>query len=195
MVIAAKGFVERAVLYKNLIRPLLFLGDPEKTLNRAIDMLRDADRVKVGHAQITRTESPAGIVDDELVELRLGKTGRRVRYRIHLVTESAPDGTLRRMLRDVQASEGNSRIDARVAGEDLEITRGVGEAANTERIAGAGRELRSEEFARAWLAAAGGAGGVEAGGGDGEGGEGGGLEEVVVALGGVDKEVHGLIGP
>jgi dihydroorotate dehydrogenase len=38
-VIAAKGFVERAVLYKNLIRPLLFLGDPEKTHEQTLALL------------------------------------------------------------------------------------------------------------------------------------------------------------
>ena len=114
-----------------------------------------ADRIKVGHAQVTRTESAAGVHDDEQLELRLGKTGRRVRYRIHVETESAPDGTLRRMLREVQASEGDSRVEARVVDDDLEITRGVGEARTVEKLAGGARELRSDEFARAWLAAAG----------------------------------------
>src|SRR5689334_13518115 len=115
----------------------------------------NADRVKIGHAQITRSESAAGVMVDERLELRLGKTGRRVHYRIHLETESAPDGTLRRLLREVQASEGDSRIEARVVGEDLEITRGAGESRTTETLAGAARGLRSDEFARAWLAAAG----------------------------------------
>src|SRR4051812_10251186 len=115
----------------------------------------NADRVKVGHAQITRTVSASGVVDEERLELRLGKTGRRVRYHIHVVTESAPDGALRRLLREVQASEGDSRIEARVVGDDLEVTRGMGEARGSEKIAGAARELRSDEFARAWLAAAG----------------------------------------
>ena len=54
----------------------------------------NADRIKVGHAQITRTES-------------------------------APDGSLRRLLREVQTSEGDPRIEARVVGDDLEITRGA----------------------------------------------------------------------
>jgi hypothetical protein len=115
----------------------------------------NADRIKVGHAEITRAESAAVVVVDERLELRLGKTGRRVHYRIRVETESAPDGTLRRLLREVQASEGDSRIEARVTGDDLEITRGVGEARTTEKMLGVAHELRSDEFARAWLAAAG----------------------------------------
>ncbi len=90
----------------------------------------NADGVKVGHARITRTENADGIVDDEIIELRLGKSSRRVRYRLHLLTESAPDGSLRR------------------------VTRGASDARSAERLAGAAHELRSDEFARRWLVAA-----------------------------------------
>ena len=104
----------------------------------------NAHRIKVGHAQITRTESASAIVDDGRLELRLGKTGRRVRYRIHVATESAPDDSLRRLLREVQTSEGDPRIEARVVGDDLEITRGAGAARTTEKMAGAALRYRRD---------------------------------------------------
>lgn len=115
----------------------------------------NANEIKVGHALVTRTVSDTSIVDSERVEIRLGKTGRRARYRLHFEVESAPNGSLRRMLREVETSEGHSRVEAVVAGDDLEVSHGLGKAKSTQRIADAARGLKSDEWAREWLAAVG----------------------------------------
>ena len=58
-----------------------------------------AGDVKVGHVQIRRIESDSGIAEIERLEVRLGKPGRRVNYRVNLDTESSADGDLRRISR------------------------------------------------------------------------------------------------
>jgi len=78
-----------------------------------------------------------------------------VRYRVQLDTESGADGVLRRMLREVDASEGHSRVEVRAVGDDLELNQGVGRTAFTRRLAGAARDLKSDELAREWLSAVG----------------------------------------
>ncbi|HEX6398274.1 MAG TPA: transglutaminase-like domain-containing protein [Steroidobacteraceae bacterium] len=114
-----------------------------------------AGQSKVGHVLIQRSASESAITEAESLEVRLGKQGRRVRYRVQLNTESGADGTLRRMLREVEASEGQSRVEVRAVGEDLELSQGTGRAAVTRRLAGAAHDLKSDEFARAWLSAVG----------------------------------------
>ena len=114
-----------------------------------------AEQSKVGHVLIQRSVSGSGITETERLEVRLGKQGRRVRYRVQLDTESGADGVLRRMLREVDASEGHSRVEVRAVGDDLELNQGVGRTAFTRRLAGAARDLKSDEFAREWLSAVG----------------------------------------
>lgn len=115
----------------------------------------NANDLKVGHALVTRTVGESSIIDSERIEIRFGKTGRRARYRLHFEIESAPDGSLRRMLREVETAEGNSRVEAVVVGEDLDVSHGSGRTKITQRIAGAARDLKSDEWARAWLSAVG----------------------------------------
>ena len=115
----------------------------------------NANEMKVGHARVTRTVSETRIIDSERVEIRLGKTGRRARYLLNFEVESAPDGALRRMLREVETREGHSRVEAVVVGEDLDVSHGLGKGKTTQRMAGAARDLKSDEWARDWLAAAG----------------------------------------
>jgi hypothetical protein len=115
----------------------------------------NANDLKVGHALVTRTVGESSIIDSERIEIRFGKTGRRARYRLHFEIESAPDGSLRRMLREVETAEGNSRVEAVVVGEDLDVSHGSGRTKTTQRIAGAARDLKSDEWARAWLSAVG----------------------------------------
>ena len=114
-----------------------------------------ADDLKVGQALITRSESPEGIVESDRVVIQLGKSSRRVTYRMNLDTESAPDGALRRMAREVETREGHSRIEARAVGADLEVSHGIGRTKSTKTLAGAARGLKSMEAAREWLAAVG----------------------------------------
>ena len=59
------------------------------------------------------------------------------------------------MLREVETAEGNSRVEAVVVGEDLDVSHGSGRTKTTQRIAGAARDLKSDEWARAWLSAVG----------------------------------------
>ncbi|HEU4589598.1 MAG TPA: transglutaminase-like domain-containing protein [Steroidobacteraceae bacterium] len=114
-----------------------------------------AEQTKVGHVRIVRSENGATIFDSEQLEIRLGRQGRRVLYRVRLDTESGSDGSLRRIAREVEASEGHSRVEAMVAGDDLEVSHGPGRMRTTQRLAGAARGLKSDEFARAWLASVG----------------------------------------
>lgn len=118
------------------------------------DVVR-ANNVKVGVITTTRTENESGITESEETDIRLGKSSRRVRYRVHVITATAPDGSLRRMMREVDTPEGQSRVDARADGDDLVVTRGLGKTEISERLAGAARGLQTEECTRAWLAAAG----------------------------------------
>jgi hypothetical protein len=114
-----------------------------------------AGESKVGHVLIQRSAGESTIIETERLEVRLGKQGRRVRYRVQLNTESSADGSLRRLLREVEASEGHSRVEVRAMGDDLELSQGTGRAAVNRRLAGAARGLKSDEFAREWLSAVG----------------------------------------
>ncbi len=114
-----------------------------------------ANEIKVGHALVTRTADDSNVIESERIEIHLGKTNRRVRYRMIVETESAPDGALRRVSREVQTSEGHSRVEARVVDDALDVTHGLGRAQTTVRLAGAAHGLRSDEAARNWLAAVG----------------------------------------
>ena len=58
-----------------------------------------AEQTKVGHVRIVRSENGATIFDSEQLEIRLGRQGRRVLYRVRLDTESGSDGSLRRIAR------------------------------------------------------------------------------------------------
>ena len=115
----------------------------------------NANEVKVGHALVTRTLRDSSVLNSETVDVRFGKSGRRARYRLHFESESAPDGSLRRMLREVETGEGHSRVEALVVGEDLDVSHGSGHAKTTLRVAGAARDLKADEWARDWLAAVG----------------------------------------
>ena len=115
----------------------------------------NANELKVGHALVTRTVSESGVIDSERIEIRFGKTGRRARYRLHFEIESAPDGSLRRMLREVETAEGHSRVEAIAVGGDLDVSHGSGRKKTTQRVAGAARDLKSDEWARDWLSAVG----------------------------------------
>jgi hypothetical protein len=114
-----------------------------------------AEQSKVGHVRIVRDDDGATIAASEQLEIHLGKQGRRVLYRVRVETDSGVDGSLRRLSREVAASEGHSRVEAIVVGEDLEVTRGLGRARSTQRLAGAAHGLRSDEFAREWLSSVG----------------------------------------
>ena len=56
----------------------------------------NANDTKVGHVRVTRTVGENRVIDSERVEVRLGKAGRRARYRLHFETESTLDGSLLR---------------------------------------------------------------------------------------------------
>ena len=114
-----------------------------------------ADDLKVGHALITRNETPGSIVESEQIEIQLGKISRRVTYRMNLETQSTPDGALLRVTREVQTREGHSLVEARAVGDDLQISHGIGRARATETLASAARGLKTAEAAHEWLAAVG----------------------------------------
>ena len=59
------GFVERAVLYKSLIRPLLFLGDPEKTHEQTLALL---SKIEPFEGVLERLFS----VQDDRLQVRVG---------------------------------------------------------------------------------------------------------------------------
>ena len=114
-----------------------------------------ANDTKVGHARITRRVTTKAIVETEIIDIRLGKAGRRLRYHIVLESDSSLDGSLRRVLREVDAPEGHSRVEMHVRGDDVEITHGDGKMKTSQLLDGAAQGLESEEVAREWLAAIG----------------------------------------
>lgn len=132
-------------------------------LSAASPALADADRwqvvraadIKVGHVLIQRAASNTGVTETERLEVRLGKQGRRVRYRVQVDTESGTDGSLRRLVRTVEASEGRSRVEAHVVGDDLEVSQGLGRELAVKRLTDVAHDLKTDEFARAWLASVG----------------------------------------
>ena len=78
-----------------------------------------------------------------------------MRYRVIVETESAPDGALRRVSREVQTSEGHSRVEARVVGDALEVDPRARPRANHRSSPARRGVCESEEAARAWLQAVG----------------------------------------
>ena len=107
---------------------------------------------KIGHTEITRRQEGERILETEQVAIQLGAPGRRVVYRMNIDTESSTDGALLRLRREVKTREGHSVVDARVQGEDLIVANGIGRGVRTQTFAGAARELKSDVFARVWLA-------------------------------------------
>jgi hypothetical protein len=110
---------------------------------------------KVGFVEHTRREDGAKILTSEALTLELGKSGRRVTYRVRIDTESSRDGSLLRLVRDSETREGHAHVDARVIGPDLVVSIGAGRNQQTRSFAGLGADLKTLEFARAWLKATG----------------------------------------
>jgi Transglutaminase-like superfamily len=110
---------------------------------------------KVGRIEHVRREDGAQVVETETLEMQLGRGSRRTTYRVTLDTESSIDGALLRMTREVKTREGHSLIDARVLGDDLEVTSGLGRSKTTQTLSGVGATLKSAEYARPWLMAVG----------------------------------------
>ena len=110
---------------------------------------------KVGQVEITRREADGRIFETETLVLELGAPKRRVTYRVIQSTESAADGSLLRSVRESKTREGHFLVEARVAGEDLQIANGAGHAKSSTTLAGAARSLKSDAFAQSWLAAVG----------------------------------------
>jgi hypothetical protein len=124
--VRARGRSVQAGIAPLFARPLAMLlvlavAMPLQAASERWQVVR-AGTAKVGHVRILRSESAAVISDSEQLEVRLGAPGRRVTYRVRLETESLADGSLRRMLREVDASEGHSRVEAIVVGEALEVS-------------------------------------------------------------------------
>jgi hypothetical protein len=101
---------------------------------------------KVGQVEITRREVAGITVETETLVLELGAPGRRVSYRVVQSTESAADGALLRSAREVKTREGHFLVEARVAGDDLEVANGAGRAKSSQKLAGAARALKSDAF-------------------------------------------------
>jgi hypothetical protein len=114
-----------------------------------------ADGRKVGHNVITRTVDERGVLETEKLDVQLGASARRVRYRATLEYDSAPDGSLRRLSREIRTPEGHSRVVAEREGNHLVVTSGVGRRQHRTVLENAAVDLKSAEFARSWLAAAG----------------------------------------
>jgi hypothetical protein len=114
-----------------------------------------ADGRKVGHNLITRTVDERGVLEREELEVQLGASARRVRYRATIEFDSAPDGSLRRLSREIRTPEGHSRVVAEREGNHLVVTSGIGRRLHRTVLENAAVDLKSAEFARAWLAAAG----------------------------------------
>jgi len=110
---------------------------------------------KVGQVEISRSSADGRILETEILTLALGAPGRRVTYRVVQTTEATENGSLLRSTREVKAREGHLLVEARVVGEDLQITNGAGRSKTSQTLAGAGHSLKSDEFAKAWLAAVG----------------------------------------
>ncbi len=106
---------------------------------------------KVGQVESTRREADGRIFETEALLLELGAPNRRVTYQVTQSTESAADGSLLRATREAKTREGHFFVEARVVGEDLEVTNGAGRAKSSRMLAGAARSLKSDEFAQSWL--------------------------------------------
>jgi hypothetical protein len=109
---------------------------------------------KVGQVEVTRREAEGRIFETETLVLELGAPGRHVTYRVLQSTESAADGSLLRMVREVKTREGHFLVEALVVGEDLQVSNGAGRAKSSRTFAAAG-PLKSDGFAHSWLAAVG----------------------------------------
>ncbi len=110
----------------------------------------------VGHGEDSRAIDGELVVERERMTVALSRAGRRVPYSVETQTESNIDGTLRRISRAVRTGRSQSRVEARVEGDDLIITLDADGQPRTQRVAGAGVGLSSEWRERAWLAGAGG---------------------------------------
>jgi transglutaminase-like putative cysteine protease len=110
---------------------------------------------KVGQVEISRSESDGRILETETLTLALGAPGRRVTYRVVQITEATEDGTLLRATREVKTREGHLLVEARVLGDDLQVTSGTGHAKTSQTLVGAAQSLKSDDFAKSWLAAVG----------------------------------------
>jgi hypothetical protein len=110
---------------------------------------------KVGQVEISRSKADGRILETETLTLALGAPGRRVTYRVVQSTESAEDGSLLRATREVKTREGHLLVEARVVGDDLQVSNGTGRAKTSQTLAGAALSLKSDEFAKSWLAAVG----------------------------------------
>ena len=105
---------------------------------------------KVGLIERTRRVEAGHVFTFDRLTLELGRNGRRVTYTLTLDTESTADGALVKVIRDAMTREGHSRVEARVAGPDLEIDIGTGPQRQTRRLPDAGLDLKTEEYSRAW---------------------------------------------
>ncbi|MDF3022627.1 MAG: hypothetical protein K0Q92_3930 [Steroidobacteraceae bacterium] len=109
----------------------------------------DGDR-KVGFIEHSRRRDGGQVFESEVLTLELGKSGRRVTYQQRIDTQSTADGSLVRLLREARTREGHSRVEARVVGADLVVYIGPVKHAQSRTLAGAGADLKTDEFARAW---------------------------------------------
>ncbi|HUQ11984.1 MAG TPA: transglutaminase-like domain-containing protein [Steroidobacteraceae bacterium] len=114
----------------------------------------DGDR-KVGVVEHSRRVEADRVFESERLTLELGKAGRRVTYTVTLDTESTADGSLVRVIRDAETREGHSRVEARVVGADLVVDIGAGKQRQSHLLAGAGANLKAEEYSRRWRQAVG----------------------------------------
>lgn len=115
----------------------------------------DGER-KVGFLEHSRRTEGGQVFESEVLTLELGKSGRRVTYKQRVETQSKTDGSLVRVLREARTREGHSRVEARVVGADLMVDIGPVKHAQSRTLSGAGADLKSDEFARAWRQAVGG---------------------------------------
>ena len=115
----------------------------------------DGER-KVGFLEHSRRTEGGQVFESEVLTLELGKSGRRVTYKQRIDTQSTADGSLVRLLREARTREGHSRVEARVVDADLVVDIGPGKHSQSRTLAGAGADLRTDEFARAWRQSVGG---------------------------------------
>lgn len=111
---------------------------------------------KVGYVEHVRRIENGRIIEAEHLTLELGKTGRRVTYRVSVTSESDAEGRLLRLIRESQTSEGHARVEAVVEGGDVIVHVGQGKHRSPRTLAGAAADLKAHAFARAWLRATGG---------------------------------------
>jgi hypothetical protein len=140
------------------ITGVVFAGLSQANLSQAADThwqrVMAGDR-KVGYVEHARHVEGGKVTESERLTLELGRTGRRVTYRVSVTSESNADGSFLRLVRDSQTSEGHAHVDAAIEGADLVVHIGHGRNRSTHHLAGAAANLKAHEFARDWLRAAG----------------------------------------